>query len=216
MADFAVRLYLRFCQLAPPGPAATPPRGPDPRELLRFQGVEWPGPTLTAVQFLGLSPESFVREVVLPGAGTGPDDREGEAARLLDLVVRGSILGTDVPALQAGLAINPAAVARAFAPPDRVNSADLPPHRFVVESDSYCHRIPRTPGGREGDLPPRRLPWPLLFPPSHRLSGRGRGSRPRVARAPRRAWRAPSNPKARGRVGRGGVRGPADAAARAR
>ena len=34
MADFAVTLYLRFCQLAPPGPAATPPRGPDPRELL--------------------------------------------------------------------------------------------------------------------------------------------------------------------------------------
>ena len=54
--------------------------------------------------------------------GLDSDDWEGEVARLLDLVVRGSILGTDVPALQAGLAINPAAVARAFRPrPDRVS-----------------------------------------------------------------------------------------------
>ena len=116
MADFAVRLYLRFCQLSPPGSAETHPRGPDPRELLLPQSLEGPGPKLTALQFLGPSPESFVREVVLPGAWTWPDDREGEAARLLDLVVRGSILGTDVPALQAGLAIDPVAVARVFAP----------------------------------------------------------------------------------------------------
>ena len=70
MADFAVRLYLRFCQLSPPGSAATHPRGPDPHELLGPQSLERSGSTLTAVQFLGLSPESFVREVVLPGAGT--------------------------------------------------------------------------------------------------------------------------------------------------
>jgi hypothetical protein len=136
-----------------PAPPQHPPRGPDPRELLRFQGVEWPGPTLTAVRFLGLSPESFVREFVFPGTWTGPDDREGEVARLLDLVVRGSILGTDVAALQAGLAINPAAVASAFAPPDRVNSADLPPHRFVVESDSYAIEFHGPQGVEKGTFP---------------------------------------------------------------
>jgi hypothetical protein len=153
MADFAVRLYLRFCQLAPPGPAATPPRGPEPRELRGLQSLERSGPTLTAVQFRGLSPESFVREVVLPGAGTGPDDREGKTARLLDLVARGSILGTDVPALQAGLAINPGAVARASAPPDRVNSADLPPHRFVVESDNFALEFHGPQGVEKGTFP---------------------------------------------------------------
>jgi len=153
MADFAVRLYLRFCQLSPPGPATTPPRGPDPRELLGLQSLEWFGPTLTAVQFRGLSPESFVREVVLPGARTLPDDWEGEAARLLDLVVRGSIFGTDVPALQAGLAINPIAVARASTPPDRVNSADLTPHRFVVESDNYSIEFHGPQGVEKGTFP---------------------------------------------------------------
>ena len=40
MADFAVRLYLRFCQLSPPDPAATSPRGRDPRELLGPQSLE--------------------------------------------------------------------------------------------------------------------------------------------------------------------------------
>ena len=110
-------------------------------------------PTLTAVQFRGLSPESFVREVVLPGAGTRPDDREGKAARLLDLVVRGSILGTNVPALQAGLAINPVAVARASAPTGRANPADLPPHRFVVESDNYFIEFHGRKGIEKGTFP---------------------------------------------------------------
>jgi hypothetical protein len=153
MADFAVRLYLRFCQLAPPGPAATSPRGPDPRELLGIQGVGWPGPTLTAVQFRGLSPESFVREVVLPGVGPSCNTGEGKAARLLDLVARGSILGTNVPALQAGLMINPVAVARASALPDRVNFAGLPPHRFVVESDNYSIEFHGPQGVEKGTFP---------------------------------------------------------------
>jgi hypothetical protein len=149
MADFAVRLYLWACWLAPPGPAATSPRGPDPRPLRGAHGLGGPGPTLTAVQFRGLSPEAFVREVVLPGARTGPHDREGEAARLLDLVVSGSILGTNVPALQAGLAINPGAAD----PPGRVSSAAPPPHRFVVAGDSYALEFHGPQGVEQGTFP---------------------------------------------------------------
>ena len=155
MADVAVRLYLRLCQLSPPGSVETHPRGLDPRELLLPQNLEGPGPKLTALQFLGSSPESFVREAVLPGVGINSDARERQVARFLDFVTRGSIFGTDVPALQAGLAIDPVAVARVFArsnqpeprrssaipalapEPTPAASADLPLHRFVVEGDSY-------------------------------------------------------------------------------
>ena len=155
MADVAVRLYLRLCQLSPPGSVETHPRGPDPRELLLPQNLEGPGPKLTALQFLGSSPESFVREAVLPGVGINSEARERQVARFLDFVTRGSIFGTDVPAFQAGLAIDPVAVARVFArsnqpeprrssaipalapEPTPAASADLPLHRFVVEGDSY-------------------------------------------------------------------------------
>ena len=153
MADFAARLYLRFCQLSPPDPAATSPCGRDPRELLRLQGFEEFAPTLTAVQFCGLSPESFVHELVLPDASTRPGDQSGKAARLLKLVESGSILGTNVPALQAGLAINPVAVVRASAPTGRANPADLPPHRFVVESDNYFIEFHGRNGIEEGTFP---------------------------------------------------------------
>ena len=216
MADFAVRLYLRFCQLSPPGPAATSPGGRDPRELLRLQGLEGSGPTLTAVQFRGLSPESFVRELVLPDAWTRPDDRAGEAARLLDLVVSGSILGTNVPALQAGLAINPVAVVRASAPPDRVNSADLPPHRFVVESDNYSIEFHGRQGVEKGTFPCNGYLGLSYF--RHLIASRGEaaGLDPKSLEHLAGHGCAPSSPKARGRVGRGGVRGPADASARAR
>jgi hypothetical protein len=165
MADLAVRLYLRLCQLSPPGSVATHLRGPDPRELLSPQNLEGPGPTLTALQFLGLSPESFVREVVLPGVGINSEAREGQVARFLDLVTRGSIFGTDVPTLQAGLAIDPVAVARMFAPSGQLGprrspaipvmapepipaaSGHLLPHRFCIE-DGIFRVVFQTAEGR--------------------------------------------------------------------
>ena len=176
MADLAVRLYLRLCQLSPPGSVATHLRGPDPRELLSPQNLEGPGPTLTALQFLGLSPESFVREVVLPGVGINSEAREGQVARFLDLVTRGSIFGTDVPALQAGLAIDPVAVARMFAPSGQLGprrspaipvmapepipaaSGHLLPHRFCIE-DGIFRIVFQTAraGPRTGDSPARAI-----------------------------------------------------------
>ena len=97
-----------------------------------------PAPSSRPSSSFGSSPESFVREAVLPGVGINSEAREGQVARFLDFVTRGSIFGTDVPALQAGLAIDPVAVARVFArsnQPEPRRSPAIPvwplsPHRL--------------------------------------------------------------------------------------
>ena len=176
IADLAVRLYLRLCRFSSPDSAQTHLRGPDPCALVLLENLEGPGPTLTALQFLGLSPESFVREAILPGVGiNSAEAREGQVARFVDLVTdlvtRGSILGTDVPALQAGLAIDPVAVARMLAPSGQLEprrspvipimapepipaaSGHLLPHRFVVESDNYSIEFHGPQGVEKGTFP---------------------------------------------------------------